>query len=96
MIVELADLRIHPGQNVAFEEAVERGVAAVVAHAHGFRGYKLHRGIESPERYVLQAFWETLEDHTVTFRQGPLFEEWRAFLAPFVVAPPVVEHFEIK
>jgi heme-degrading monooxygenase HmoA len=95
MIVELCDIRIHPGQNAAFEEAIQRGIATVAARAKGFQGHKMNRCIESPERYILQVFWDTLEDHTVTFRQGPLFPEWRAIIGPFAVAPPTVEHFEI-
>ena len=46
-------------------------------------------------RYILQIFWTTLEDHTVGFRQGPLFAEWRAIIGPFFAQPPVVEHFEL-
>ena len=53
------------------------------------------KGIESKERYILQIFWEHLEDHTVDFRQGPLFAEWRAIIGPFFAQPPVVEHFEL-
>ena len=95
MILELADIRIHPGQNAAFEEAIQRGIDTIAARAKGFQGYKVNRGIESPERYILQFFWDTLEDHTVAFRQGPLFPEWRAIVGPFAAAPPAVEHFEI-
>ncbi len=95
MILELADIRIHPGQNAAFEEAIQRGVATVASNAKGFQGYKVNRGIESPERYVLQIFWDTLEDHTVGFRQGPLFVQWRAIVGPFFAAAPTVEHFEL-
>ncbi|MGV3569705.1 MAG: antibiotic biosynthesis monooxygenase family protein [Ramlibacter sp.] len=95
MILELADIRIQPGQNAAFEEAIQRGLATVAAQAKGMRGFKVNRGIESPERYVLQIFWDTLEDHTMGFRQGPLFAQWRAIVGPFFAAPPVVEHFEL-
>ena len=95
MILELADIRILPGQNAAFEEAIERGIATVASRAQGFQGAKVHRGIESPERYILQIFWDTLEDHTVAFRQGPLFAEWRTIVGPFFAAPPAVEHFEL-
>ena len=68
MILEIADIRIHPGQQAAFEAAVALGLSQVVQRARGFNGAKVNRGIESPERYVLQIFWETLEDHTVHFR----------------------------
>ncbi len=95
MILELADLRIQPGQNAAFEEAIQRGLSTVIARAKGFRSAKVNRGVESADRYVLQILWETLEDHTVAFRGGPLFPEWRAIVGPFFAAPPVVEHFDL-
>ena len=95
MILELADIRIHPGQQADFEKAIEHGLNTVASRAKGFQGAKVNRGIESPERYVLQIFWDTLEDHTVGFRQSPLFTEWRAIVGPFFAAPPHVEHFEL-
>lgn len=95
MILELADLRIHAGQNTAFEEAIQRGVETVIRHAKGFEGYKVNRCVESPQRYVLQIFWTTLEDHTVGFRQSGAFAQWRAIVGPFFASPPAVEHFEL-
>jgi heme-degrading monooxygenase HmoA len=95
MILELADIRIHPGQNAAFDEAIARGLTTVIAKAKGFEGFKVNKGIESPERYVLQIFWTTLEDHTIGFRQSELFTQWRAIVGPFFAVPPVVEHFEL-
>ena len=95
MILEIADIRIHPGQQAAFEEAIQRAIATVASTAKGFEGFKVNKGIESPERYVLQIFWTTLEDHTAGFRQGPLFPQWRAIVGPFFAVPPVVEHFEL-
>jgi len=95
MILELADIRIVPGKNAEFEAAIRRGAETVIARAKGFRGYKVNRCVESPERYLLTIYWETLEDHTVDFRQSPLFAQWRAIVGPFFAAPPVVEHFEL-
>ena len=95
MVLELADIRIHPGQQAAFDEAIQRGLRTVISRAQGFQGFKVNKGIESPERYVLQIFWATLENHTVDFRQSPLFAEWRAIVGPFFASPPVVEHFDL-
>lgn len=95
MVLELADIRIHPGQQAAFDEAIQRGLRTVISRAQGFEGFKVNKGIESPERYVLQIFWATLENHTVDFRQSPLFAEWRAIVGPFFASPPVVEHFDL-
>jgi len=93
MILELADIRIKAGQEAEFKEAIARGLQTVASKANGFRGAKVNQGIESPDRFVLQIFWDTLEDHTIGFRESPLFTEWRAIVGPFFAAPPVVEHF---
>ena len=93
MILEIADIRIPPGKNAEFDAAIARGVETVARHAAGFRGYQVHKGIESPERYLLMIFWDTLENHTVDFRQGPLFAQWRAIVGPYFASPPQVEHY---
>ena len=67
-----------------------RGAPVVASKAAGFRGYEVRKGIESPERYVLMIWWQTLENHTVDFRGGPLFAQWRAIVGPFFAAPPVL------
>ena len=95
MILEIADIRISAGQQAAFEAAIELGLRTVASQAQGYRGGKVNRGIENPERYVLQIFWDTLEDHTVGFRQGPHFAQCRAIVGPFFAVPPVVEHFTL-
>lgn len=95
MILEVADIRIAPGRQAAFDEAIQRGVSTVISQAKGYRGWKVNKSLESPERYLLMIFWDTLEDHTVGFRQGPLFAPWRAIVGPFFDQPPVVEHFTL-
>jgi heme-degrading monooxygenase HmoA len=95
MILELADIRIQPGRQADFDAAIQRGVDTVIAQAKGFCGYKVHKGLESPERYVLMIWWTTLENHTVDFRESPAFAEWRAIVGPFFAQPPQVEHFTL-
>lgn len=95
MILELADIRIHPGKQSEFDAAIRKGIDTVVSKAKGFRGFKVNKGIETPERYVLMIFWETLENHTVDFRQSQAFQDWRAIVGPYFAAPPAVEHFSL-
>jgi heme-degrading monooxygenase HmoA len=74
---------------------MERALTTVLPKAKGVHGYKVNRCIETPERYVLQIFWDKIEDHTVGFRQSPLFAEWRSHIGPFFAGPPLVEHFTL-
>ncbi len=94
MILEIADFRIQPGQQAEFEAAIQKAIATVILRAKGCQGATVRRSMETPERYVLQVQWETLEDHTKGFRESPLFGEWRGIIGPFFAAPPHVEHFE--
>ena len=95
MIPELADIQILPGKQTEFDSAIVNGVQTVISKAKGFRGYKIHKGIESPDRYVLMVFWDTLENHTVDFRGSELFTQWRGIVGPFFATPPKVEHFDL-
>ncbi len=95
MILEVADIRIQAGRQAEFDAAIRRGLDTVIAKAKGFRGYKINKGVESPERYLLMIFWDSLEDHTIGFRGSPLFGEWRAIVGPLFAQPPQVEHFTL-
>ena len=95
MILELVDIRIQPGQQAAFDEAIQRAISTVASKAKGFQGFKVNKGIENPESYILKIFWDTLENQTVDFRGSPAFIEWRSIVGPFFAAPPVVEHFDL-
>ena len=53
MILEQADITITPGKQAEFDEAIQRGLATVISQAKGFRGFQVHKGIESPGRYLL-------------------------------------------
>jgi heme-degrading monooxygenase HmoA len=95
MILELADIQIQPGREAEFDAAIQRGVREIIAHAKGFLGWQVHKGVESPQRYVLQIRWESLEDHMQGFRNSPDFTAWRELVGPFFARAPQVEHFEL-
>src|SRR3989338_985920 len=95
MILEHADIRIDHAKATEFEAAILRGASTVIAQAKGFKGFKVNRSIESAGRYILMIYWDTLEDHTVGFRQSSAFAEWRTIVGPFFLQPPVVEHLEL-
>jgi heme-degrading monooxygenase HmoA len=93
MILEIAEIQIQPGQQAEFESAIAHGIKSVISQAQGFISARVQHGLESPERYILQIEWATLEDHTQHFRNGPLFPAWRAIVGSFFAQPPRVEHY---
>lgn len=92
--METAQLRIADGREEAFERALETA-KAVLAQAPGFRAIHVHRGIERPDTFLLAIGWDTLEDHTVGFRESQLFAQWRGIISEFFAEPPQVEHWQL-
>jgi len=93
MILEHALITVRPDSHREFEAAVAKA-RAVISASPGFGSLQLLRGVESPDRYLLLVEWDTLEDHTVGFRESPAFAEWRSHIGPFFDSPPVVDHFD--
>ena len=93
MILERAIFAIKPGQAADFEKAFALA-APLIRAAKGCRKAEMHRGIESPDSFILRVEWATLEVHMVGFRESPAFTEWRALLGPHFATPPAVEHYK--
>jgi heme-degrading monooxygenase HmoA len=93
MITEIAQIDVKPGTEKDFEAACGKA-KALFTRAKGAKSMELHRSIEKPQRYRLLAKWETLENHTVDFRNSDDFTVWRALVGPYFAAPPEVEHTE--
>jgi heme-degrading monooxygenase HmoA len=95
MIVEVADFKVSAGNRAAFSAAITRAADTVLAKAGGYRRHQILACRESAERFILIVEWDSLEAHTLGFRQSPAFAEWRALIAPFFLQPPHVEHFDL-
>ncbi|MGB1110487.1 MAG: antibiotic biosynthesis monooxygenase family protein [Gammaproteobacteria bacterium] len=93
MIREIAILNIIPGREAEFEQAFDEA-REIIASMPGHRVHRLERSMENPSRYLLVVWWESLEDHTVGFRNSPEYQRWRALLHDFYDHMPEVEHFE--
>jgi heme-degrading monooxygenase HmoA len=93
MILEVAEFRVRPGEQAAFEAAMTCALQTITAKAPGASSYRFTKCVESPERYLLQVTWKKLEDHMVGYRQSAGRDAWRALVSPFYAEPPRMEHF---
>jgi heme-degrading monooxygenase HmoA len=96
MILESAEIKVAPENHQAFEEAIGVAVDSVLNQASGFIKFQLHKGIEKSDTYMFHIHWETLEDHTIGFRESELFTKWREIIGPFFAAAPEINHWEIS
>jgi heme-degrading monooxygenase HmoA len=94
MVLEIAEIYIRDGEQAAFEEAISRALTKITAKAKGASSFSLHKSLESPDRYVLQVSWDTVEDHTVTYINSPERAVWRSIVSPFLVKSKM-EHFSV-
>ena len=92
MILEVAVLDIKPGLAPEFETTFKTA-SAIIATMPGYFSHELQRCIGKANRYILLVRWQTLEDHTIGFRQSFQYQEWRSLLHHFYEPFPVVEHY---
>jgi heme-degrading monooxygenase HmoA len=91
MILEIARIAVKAGM----ENQFEAGVAAarpLFQRAKGCISMELVRSVEFPNRYRLLVGWETLENHTVDFRNSDDFQTWRGLVSACFDGTPEVEH----
>ncbi len=93
MILEAAILQVKPGTETEFEETFRRA-SAIISSMNGYISHELQSCMEAEGKYLLLVQWETLEDHTIGFRQSPQYQEWKELLHHFYDPFPTVEHFE--
>lgn len=93
MILELAILYVKDGQESQFE--IDFGKAGkYISAVKGYAGHTLQKCLEQKNKYILLVNWETLEAHTVGFRESPQYSEWKKLLHHYYDPFPVVEHYQ--
>lgn len=93
MVTEIADFRVLADRQEEFADAVREGLR-YVSDTPGFRSARLTRSVETPTRFVLLIEWDSVEAHTVGFRESENFPRWRAVVGPFFDGAPTVEHVD--
>jgi len=92
MILEVATLDVKPGSEAEFEKSFAQA-QTIISAMKGYISHELRRCVEDSSRYILLVKWETLEDHTVGFRESEEYQQWRALLHHFYDPFPTVEHY---
>ncbi len=68
MILEVAILNIKSGTSQEFENAFKQA-QTIISSMPGYINHDLQKCLEKRDRYILLVYWQTLEDHTIGFRQ---------------------------
>ena len=92
MILEVAILDVIPTETVPFERDFKTA-SKIISSMKGYISHELQNCIENSARYILLVKWETLEDHTVGFRQSQEYQQWKSSLHTYYDPFPTVEHY---
>ena len=94
MILEVAALDVIKGKELEFEASFKKA-QKIIRSMPGYISHQLQKCIESENKYILLVNWETIEHHTVGFREPPEYTEWKELLHHFYNPLPNVEHYQI-
>ncbi len=93
MILEVAPLKVRPGQAAEFERAFLEA-QHIIARMPGYLSHELRRCLERADEYILLVRWRSLADHEVGFRQSAEYQDWKRLLHHFYDPFPTVSHYE--
>ncbi|MCU6713018.1 antibiotic biosynthesis monooxygenase [Paenibacillus sp. J5C_2022] len=93
MILEVAMLQVKPMMTEQFEQSFKEA-SLIISSTKGYIDHELHHCMEDKNKYVLLVKWESLEDHTIGFRQSSEYLEWKKLLHHYYEPFPTVEHFQ--
>ncbi len=93
MILEAAFLQIKPNMTEQFEIDF-LAASEYISSIDGYIKHHLQKCLEDDHKYLLLVEWNTLEDHTIGFRQSEVYQKWKAMLHHYYEPFPVVEHFK--
>lgn len=93
MILESALLYVKDGLEPDFENDFKEA-GQYISSIKGYRKHQLHKCMEQKGKYLLSVEWETLEDHTIGFRQSEAYLSWKKLLHHYYDPFPVVEHYQ--
>ena len=92
MILEVAILNVKNDLTDDFEKANLKA-QQIISNMKGYISHELKKCLEVPNKYILLVNWETLEDHTIGFRESKEYQEWKELLHHFYDPFPTVEHY---
>lgn len=93
MTTEIAIFIALPGKEDELGQAILHGLEVIRQHPEIISA-RVERCIEKPGQYILINIWTSLEAHTLGFRGGPLFPQWRSHINGLFEENPVVFHYE--
>ncbi len=94
MILEVAILTIKQGQEKDFERTFEKA-QKIISSMKGYDSHQLQKCLENTNQYILLVNWQTLEAHTIDFRESKEYQGWRLLLHHFYEPCPTIEHYQI-
>ena len=92
MILEVAVLHVNNNRTDEFENSFSIA-QKIISKMKGYISHELKKCLEEPNKYILLVNWETLEDHTIGFRESKEYQEWKELLHHFYDPFPIVEHY---
>ena len=93
MTTEVIRYRIPAAQVEAFEQAY-RQTEPILQNSRHCLGYRLLRGVEEPDNWIVLLYWDSVEGHEQGFRSEPGFREFFALVKPFFNQIQEMKHYE--
>jgi quinol monooxygenase YgiN len=93
MTTEILRYRITTENATEFEQAY-RKAEPILRNSKHCLGYRLLRGVEEPENWILILEWDSVEGHEQGFRKEAAFGEFFNLVKPFFQQIQEMKHYQ--
>lgn len=93
MVTEVATFTAATGKEDELGAGILQGIEVIRQHPECISA-NVTRCVEQAQRYMLIVVWTSLEAHTVGFRGGPLFPQWRSHINGLFAGTPEIFHYQ--
>ena len=95
MTTEIIRYHVEPARAAEFEQSYRQAEPILQGSPHCL-GYRLLRGHEEPENWIIVIEWDSVEGHEQGFRKEPSFREFFQLVGPFIPQIQEMKHYEAR
>jgi heme-degrading monooxygenase HmoA len=93
VILEVAILNIRPNAAASFEADFKKA-EKYICSIEGYQSHSLMKCVNKEGQYLLQVYWNRIEDHKIGFRTSEAYVHWKELLHHYYNPFPEVNYYQ--
>ena len=93
MVLEVAILNVRQKLSTNFESDFKKA-EQYIQSIDGYISHSLKKCVDKNSQYLLQVYWNRIEDHKIGFRTSEAYKQWKGLLHHYYHPFPEVNYYQ--